>query len=64
MADSFHFDADFAIPLLIAVIAGGSVGSYLSNSRLNIHVIRGLTAILVAYVGLRLILLHGFGITI
>lgn len=64
VADSFHFDPDFAIPLLISVIAGGSVGSYLSNSKLNIHVIRGLTAILVAYVGLRLIFLHGFGITI
>jgi len=64
VAGSFQFDADFALPLLIAVIAGGSVGSYLSNSRFNIHVIRGLTALLVAYVGLRLILLHGFEVKI
>lgn len=64
VANSFRFDADFAIPLLIAVIAGGSLGSYLSSSKFNIHLIRGLTAILVAYVGLRLILLHGFEVRI
>jgi len=64
VADSFQFDMDFALPLLIAVILGGSLGSYLSNSKFNIHLIRGLTAILVGYVGLRLILLHGFGVSI
>ncbi len=64
VADSLQLDASFAVPLLIAVVLGGSVGSYLSNSRFNVHLIRGLTAVLVAYVGLRLILLHGFGIKI
>lgn len=64
VADSFRFDSRFALPLLLAVIVGGSLGSYLSNSRFNIHLIRGLTAILVAYVGLRLVLLHGFQIRI
>lgn len=64
VANSFQFDMDFALPLLLAVISGGSLGSYLSNSKFNIHLIRGLTAILVAYVGLRLILLHGFEVRI
>lgn len=64
VADSFQFNIEFALPLLIAVIVGGSLGSYLSNSKFNIHLIRGVTAILVAYVGLRLILLHGFGVSI
>ena len=64
VADAFQFNARFALPLLIAVMIGGSLGSYLSNSKMNIHLIRGLTAILVAYVGMRLILLHGFGLNI
>lgn len=64
VADSFQLDLDFALPLLCAVIVGGSLGSYLSNSKFNVHLIRGLTAVLVAYVGLRLILLHGYGVRI
>ena len=64
VSNSFELNVGFAFPLLIAVIAGGALGSYLSNSKFNIHLIRGLTAILVAYVGLRLILLHGAGIRI
>ncbi|MEM6734885.1 MAG: sulfite exporter TauE/SafE family protein [Bacteroidota bacterium] len=64
IADSFQFNKKFALPLLFAVIGGGSLGSYLSNNRFNIHLIRVLTAILVAYVGLRLILLYGFGVKV
>lgn len=64
MANAFRFDTDFALPLLIAVMVGGSLGSYLSNNKFDIHLIRSLTAILVAYVGLRLILLHGFAVKI
>jgi len=63
-ADSFRFNTSFALPLLAAVMLGGGLGAYLSNSWLNIHLIRGLTAILVAYVGFRLILLHGFDLKI
>jgi len=63
-AGSIQFDANFTIPLLASVITGGLIGSYLSNSRFNIHIIRGLTAILVSYVGFRLVLQHGFGIYI
>ena len=64
VADSFQINVTFALPLLIAVVLGGSLGSYLSNSTFNIHLIRGMTAILVAYVGLRLVLLHGFDVRI
>ena len=64
VSNSFQFNTAFALPLLFAVVGGGSIGSYLSNSKFNIHLIRGLTAVLVAYVGLRLILLHGFGLKI
>lgn len=61
-SDSFQLNIEFAIPLLCAVVAGGTLGSYLSNSKFNVHVIRGLTALLVFYVGLRILMLHGFGI--
>lgn len=64
VSNSFQIDFSFALPLMIAVVLGGAIGSKLSNSRFNIHVIRGLTGLLVAYVGLRLLLLHGFGIQI
>ncbi len=64
IANSFQFNIGFALPPLIGVIVGGSLGSYLSNTKLNIHIIRTLTAMLVAYVGLRLIFLHGFGLRI
>lgn len=62
VADSYQFDPATSLPLLIAVIIGGGLGSHLSNSTLNIHLIRGLTALLVLYVGIRIVLMHGFGI--
>lgn len=62
VSDSFQFDTSASMPLLIAVILGGGLGSHLSNSSLNIHLIRGLTALLVLYVGVRIVLMHGFGI--
>lgn len=64
VSDSFQFNLSFGLPLLLAVIVGGTLGSYLSNSKFNIYVIKGMTAVLVLYVGLRLLLLHGFGISI
>lgn len=64
MADAYQMDWEFGLPVLVAVIVGGLLGSYLSNSKFNVHIIRGLTAILVAYVGMRLILMHGFGVKI
>ncbi|WP_340102897.1 sulfite exporter TauE/SafE family protein [Rhodohalobacter sp. 8-1] len=64
VAGTFHVDTDLILKLLVAVILGGSIGSYLSNEKFNVRFIGVLTAILVTYVGLRLILLHGFGIRI
>lgn len=64
VSGSFQFDSEFSFPLLIAVILGGGLGSYLSNSKFNVQVIRGLTATLVFYVGLRIVLFHGFDIQI
>lgn len=64
VAGTFQIDYDLIFKLIIAVVLGGSLGSYLSSKKFNLKVLGILTAILVFYVGLRLILLHGFGIKI
>ncbi|OBX25426.1 hypothetical protein LX77_01670 [Gelidibacter algens] len=64
VAGTFRLDYDLVFNLIIAVVLGGSLGSYLSNKKFNLKFLGILTAILVFYVGLRLILLHGFGIKI
>lgn len=64
VAGTFQIDTDLILQLIVAVILGGSIGSYLSNEKFNIRFIGVLTAVLVTYVGLRLILLHGIGIRI
>ncbi len=64
VAGTFHLDYNLIIKLIIAVVLGGSLGSYLSNKKFNLKFLGILTAILVSYVGLRLILLYGFGIKI
>lgn len=64
ISKTFLFNWNFAFPLIGAVVIGGTLGSYLTNSKFNINSIRILTAILVTYVGLRLILLHSFGVKI
>ncbi len=64
MAGTFHLNQDLIFQLILAVVLGGSIGSYLSNEKFNLRILGVLTAILVVYVGLRLILLHGFGIKI
>ena len=63
-ADTFHVNENLIWKLAIAVVIGGSIGSYLSNKKFNLRILGGLTAILVIYVGTRLVLLHGFGIKI
>ena len=45
-----------ALPLLIAVVVGGQIGSWLALRFLPAQVIRGLTAVLTGWVGLRLLL--------
>ena len=64
VAGTFHINHDLIFQLIIAVALGGSLGSYLSNKKFNLRILGVLTAILVVYVGLRLVLLHGFGIRI
>ncbi|NGP75039.1 sulfite exporter TauE/SafE family protein [Balneolaceae bacterium YR4-1] len=64
IAGTFQVNTDLIVQLVIAVVLGGSIGSYLSNEKFNVRIIGILTAILVGYVGLRLVLLHGFGIRI
>lgn len=64
VAGTFQINQDLIFQLIIAVVLGGSFGSYLTNEKFNIRIIGVLTAILVMYVGLRLVFLHGFGIRI
>lgn len=64
VADTFQLDPELIWKLVLAVVLGGSAGSYLSNRKFNLRILGGLTAILVIYVGLRLVLMHGFGIAI
>jgi len=63
-ADTLKIDIGFVAPIFIAVALGGVIGSYLSNSKINLNWIRIFTALLVSYVGARIILLNGFGIKI
>ncbi|MEP1034828.1 sulfite exporter TauE/SafE family protein [Ekhidna sp.] len=63
-ANTFTFDGQLTIRLTIGVLIGGVIGSYLSNRTFNTRLIGLLTAILVLYVGLRLLMLHGYGIKI
>ncbi|SHO60772.1 sulfite exporter TauE/SafE family protein [Algoriphagus zhangzhouensis] len=64
VAGTFELDLNLLWKLVIAVLLGGGIGSYLSNKKFNLRFLGGLTAILVIYVGLRLVLLHAFGIKI
>lgn len=64
VAGTFQINQDLIFQLIIAVILGGTIGSCLSNEKFNVRIIGVLTAFLVLYVGLRLVLLHGFGVRI
>jgi uncharacterized protein len=64
MADTFQFNIERLLPLMVAVGLGGALGGFVTNKKFNIQIIRLLTAILIAYVGLKLILLNGWGIHI
>lgn len=59
--NTFQIEGQLTLRLVIAVFAGGLIGSYLSNKKFNTRAIGLLTALLVFYIGLRLVLLHGFG---
>jgi uncharacterized membrane protein YfcA len=64
VADTLQLDSILIWKLMLAVVLGGSIGSYLSSKKFNLRFLGGLTAVLVIYVGLRLVLMHGFGINI
>jgi hypothetical protein len=64
VAGTFTLDYDLVFKLIIAVALGGSLGSYLSSKKFNLKILGILTAVLVFYVGLKLILDHGFAIHI
>ncbi|MGM0460518.1 MAG: sulfite exporter TauE/SafE family protein [Bacteroidota bacterium] len=64
IAGTFRVNPSLILQLALAVILGGSIGSYLTNEKFNVQIIGNITAVLVIYVGLRLVMLHAFGIRI
>ncbi len=64
MADTFKLDTNLLFKLIIAVVIGGIIGSYLSSKKFNLKVLGILTAVLIFYVGLRLILKFGLDLNI
>lgn len=63
-SDSLVLHTSFTLKLAVAVALGGGIGAYMANRKFNTKIIGLLTAVLVIYVGLRLILLHQWGIEI
>lgn len=59
LTDTFQLNASFASGIIASVGLGGLVGSQLVV-RMNLSVVRTLTAMLVLYVGVRLVFIHGF----
>lgn len=55
---NFRADVSFLVPLLLAVLAGGQVGTRLSLQRLKPQAIKGLTGIFVLYIGLKLVMTY------
>ncbi|MBI1221029.1 MAG: TSUP family transporter [Bacteroidetes bacterium] len=64
MAGTFQLPFELLLALVVAVGLGGLLGSFLSNKKLRLNGIGILTAMLVIYVGLRILLLHLWGIYI
>src|SRR5690606_6320643 len=51
VAGTFQLDTTLTFQMVLAVVFGGIVGTYLSNKKLNLRWLGFLTAILVVYVG-------------
>lgn len=64
VAGTFELNQDLIVKLILAVGLGGIIGSYLSNKKFSFKLLGLLTALLVCYVGSRLVLLHAFDIRI
>lgn len=62
LSDNFRTRMPLLVFLLLAVVLGGQLGSRLTVKVLSPKLIKFLTACLVLYVGLRLLLDHAFGI--
>ncbi len=61
-----QFEVEFLsiLPMAIAVFIGGQIGSRLGSVYLNPKIVKALTALLILYVGLRIVLFQLFGVTI
>lgn len=60
----FKLDLSLQLPLLFAVFIGGQVGTRFNLNLKRPQLIRGITGVLVCYIGLKLILKHASGIDI
>ena len=58
-SNTFKLNMSLTFPLILAVALGGALGSFITNKKINTQTIKLFTAILIAYVGFRLVLLHG-----
>lgn len=64
IAGTLTLNLEVVYQLVIAVVLGGLAGSYLSSKKFNLKFLGVLTALLVFYVGTKIILQHGFDISI
>ena len=64
LRSGLDFRGETILPLVLAVFIGGQVGSRITTRYFNQRVVKALTALLILYVGIRLILLQVFGIQI
>lgn len=51
----FHFEPNIAFVLMIIVFLGGQIGSRLSATRISPYMLKRMTAMLIAFVGLRIL---------
>jgi uncharacterized membrane protein YfcA len=56
----FYFEPNIAFILMLTVFLGGQIGSRLSASRISPYVLKRITAVLIAVVGLRILYKHIF----
>ncbi|HWB26699.1 MAG TPA: sulfite exporter TauE/SafE family protein [Chitinophagaceae bacterium] len=61
---TLQFNSTLFLPLLVAVFIGGQLGTRLSLNLIKASVVKGLTGVLVAYIGIKLILQYTKGINI
>ncbi|MEM7548936.1 MAG: sulfite exporter TauE/SafE family protein [Bacteroidota bacterium] len=64
ISNQFSLDLIFVLPLLIAVFLGGQLGLRISLKSLSIDKVKSLTALLVLYVGIRILLMNIWGVKI